>query len=311
MEFIRGLHNIRPEHRGCVATIGNFDGVHLGHRAVVDQLQAHARALGQPSLVTIFEPQPREYFAGPGAPGRLTRLREKCTLLAALGIERILCVRFDAALAALSAEAFVDVLLVRGLGVRLLVVGDDFRFGRNRSGDVAVLRAMGERQGFQVVRAASHCVHGRRVSSTWVREALAAGDFDTARGLLGRPYCLGGRVIHGDKRGRSIGYPTANVALHRRAVPLSGIFAVRVRGLGPRAIPAVAYVGTRPIVNGSRPLLEVHMFGYSGECYGRRIKAEFVAKIRDDMPFESFAALRRQIDRDADRARVVLGAGGG
>lgn len=308
MEIIRGLHNIRPAHRGCVATIGNFDGLHLGHQAVLGQVLAHARLLGVPALVTLFEPQPREYFEGAAAPARLTRLREKCELLAELGIDRVLCARFDARLAGLAPDRFIERLLVDGLGVRVLVVGEDFRFGRSRAGDAALLRGMGARHGFEVVGAVTHLCDGERVSSTRVRAALAGGDLELVRRLLGRRYSLSGRVVHGDKRGREIGFPTANVALHRHAVPVSGIFAVRVAGLQRGLLPGVAYVGTRPVVGGARPLLEVHLFDYDADCYGRHIRVELLAKIRDDLPFASFAALRGQIERDAQRARELLAA---
>lgn len=308
MELIRGLHNLRSRHRGCVATIGTFDGLHLGHQAIIDLVLAQATMRAMPALVTLFEPQPREYFQRASAPARLTRLREKCELLRAQRIDRILCVRFDDALAALDAEAFVRTLLIDGLGVALLVVGDDFRFGRNRAGNTALLRRMGSEHGFEVMRAPTFCMDGERVSSTRVREALGRGDFAVVRRLLGRRFGLSGRVIHGDRRGRTIGYPTANVDLHRRAVPLAGIFAVHVLGLAPAPVPGVAYVGTRPIVNGTRPLLEVHLFDYAADCYGRHIRVEFLAKIRDEMHFDSFEAMRAQIDVDATRARAVLAA---
>lgn len=306
MELIRGLHNLRPAHRGCVATIGNFDGLHLGHRAVVDQVLALARARDCPAVVTIFEPQPREFFQPQEAPARLTRLREKCEILAGWGVDRVLCTRFDTALAAHEPLEFVERLLVQGLGVRALVVGDDFRFGRRRAGTVGLLREIGPPRGFDVLHAETFAVGGARVSSTRVREALARGDFAEVRRLLGREFSLSGRVGHGEKRGRTIGYPTANLDLHRRAVPLAGIFAVRVHGLGPRPVDGVAYVGTRPIVNGVKPLLEVHLFDWVGDCYGRHLRVDVLAKVRDEMTFTSFDEMRVQIDRDSERARGLL-----
>lgn len=251
MELIRGLHNLRPEHRGCVATIGNFDGVHLGHKAVLSQLAAKARALSLPALVMIFEPQPQEFFAPERVPARLTRLREKLHALDMDEVDRVLCVRFDAAFAAVAAEDFVCGILAEGLGVRYVVVGDDFRFGHRRRGDFEFLQAEGARLGFEVARRDTFSLNGVRVSSSRVREALERGDLGGARDLLGYVFNMTGRVAHGDKRGRTIGYPTANIYLHRRSVPLQGVFAVRVAGIDDDPLPAVANVGVRPTVGGT------------------------------------------------------------
>ncbi|MEJ2346388.1 MAG: bifunctional riboflavin kinase/FAD synthetase, partial [Gammaproteobacteria bacterium] len=220
MELIRGLHNLRARHRGCVATIGNFDGIHLGHQAVLGQLAQQAGELGVPSLVVTFEPQPQEFFAPESAPPRLTRLREKLIALRRYAVDRVLCVRFNREFAAMSAETFIQRVLVDQLDVRYLVVGDDFRFGRERAGNFAMLQEAGARHGFPVVNMHTFMVDGERVSSTRIRTALAAGDLDTAAKLLGRDYRMWGRVAHGDKRGRGIGFPTANIHLHRRATPV-------------------------------------------------------------------------------------------
>ena len=238
MRVIRGLHNLRPGHRGCVATIGNFDGVHLGHRAVFQRLLAKGRDLGLPATVITFEPQAMEYFAPEAAPARLTRLREKLAALQACGIERVVLLEFGHKLAQLEARAFVEELLVDGLAARHLLVGDDFRFGRGRKGDFALLRTLGAEHGF-VVEDLHTITHGaERVSSTRIRETLARGELDLARHLLGRPYRICGRVAHGNQRGRTIGFPTININLHRRVSPLHGVYAVMVDGLLDRPWPA-------------------------------------------------------------------------
>ena len=306
MRLIRGLHNLRDRDRGCVATIGNFDGVHLGHRSVFQRLLERGRALGLPATVITFEPQPMEFFNPDGAPARLTRLREKVAAIADDGIERIMLLEFGPRLAGMGPRVFIDRLLVQGLGVRFLLVGDDFRFGHNREGDFALLRAAGRDAGFEVEDL--HTItHGEeRISSTRVREALARGDLEQARHLLGRPYRICGRVAHGDKRGRSIGFPTANIHLHRRVSPVTGVYAVEVRGIGDGAVPGVANVGRRPTVGGTEARLEVHLFDFDGDLYGRHLEVEFRLKLRDEQRFESFEALKVQIGRDARAAREYL-----
>ena len=311
MRLIRGLHNLRPEDRGCVATIGNFDGVHLGHRAVFQRLLAQGRKLGLPATVITFEPQPMEYFAPDRAPARLTRLREKLKALRDDGIERVMLLEFGPRLAAMGARDFVQRLLLDGLGVRYLLVGDDFRFGHGRTGDYEMLRAMGAEaaggEGFQVENLQT-IAHGEgRISSTRVREALLRGDLEAARHLLGRPYRMQGRVGHGDKRGRTIGFPTANIDLHRRVSPLHGVFAVQVYGLAAAPLPGVANIGTRPTVDGGIYRLEVHLFDFDRDIYGRHVAVEFRLKLREERRFESFEELRRQIALDATAARDYLG----
>lgn len=289
-----------------MATIGNFDGVHLGHQAVLKQLGQIARDRAMPPTVITFEPQPQEYFQPQSAPARLTRWREKFELLRAYGIVQLVCLRFDAQLASLSAKAFVEQVLVQGLNIRCLVVGDDFRFGRGRQGDYALLRVLAADYKYQVVRAETYSLDGERVSSTWVREALAAGDMERARQLLGRYYSISGRVVHGDKRGRLLGFATVNIDLHRRQSPLAGIFVARVFGLASQGLPAVAYVGSRPVIGGNQTLLEAHIFDFQQDCYGAHVRVEFIKKLRDDQQFDSFEALKRQIALDAECARAIL-----
>ena len=303
MELIRGLHNLRPEHRGCAVTIGNFDGVHLGHQAVLRRLKEGARALRVPAVVMLFEPQPLEHFRPEAAPARLMRLREKLTALREQGVDRVLCVRFDARFAGLSAEAFMERVLRDRLGARLVLVGEDFRFGAGRRGDIELLRAAGPALGFAVETAPTFALDGERVSSTRVRAALAAGELETAARLLGRPYRICGRVAHGDKLGRTLGVPTANIRLLRRRAPLHGIFVVELEGMEPRALPGVASVGTRPTVDGTTLLLEVHLLDFDRDIYGAQVAVEFRRRLRDERRFESLEALRAQMRRDIEQAR--------
>ena len=306
MLLIRGLHNLRAVHRGCVATIGNFDGVHLGHQAVLNALTARARAAGVPSLVITFEPQPMEFFQPAQAPARLTRLREKLEAIACCGIDRVLLIRFNADFAGIEASAFVREVLVDKLGIQHLYVGDDFRFGQDRAGDFALLRAMGRGHGFGVESLDTVADEGERISSTRVRQALQDGDLAHAERCLGRRYRICGRVAHGHKRGRTIGFPTMNVALLRRSTPLRGVFAVSALGVTDVPLPGVANIGNRPTLKGdNRFLLEVHLLDFAGELYGRHVEVDFIERIRDEHKFESFDALRAQIGRDVQRARAI------
>lgn len=302
MELIRGLHNLRERHRGCVATIGNFDGVHLGHQTVLGQLSEKAAELGVPSMVITFEPYPLEYFAPAEAPPRLTRLREKIKALTRYAVDRVLCLQFDRKLAAMPAKDFIEKLLIEGLDVKYLVVGDDFRFGNKRQGDFAMLQQAGKQHGFQVVNLHTFMVDQIRVSSTRIREALSDGDLGVAEKLLGRPYRMCGRVAHGDKRGRTIGFPTANIHLHRNNTPVSGVYAVEMFGIEGEPLQGVANIGTRPTVDGTRSLLEVHLFDFDRDIYGAYVNIEFVHKLRDEKKFDSFDVLKEQILRDADEA---------
>lgn len=306
MEFVRGLYNLQRDRRGCVATIGNFDGVHRGHQAVLTQVREQAGRMQLPAALITFEPLPREFFIPHEAPPRLTRLREKLIALRRYGIGRVVCLRFDRHLAGLAPDVFIREILVDGMGVKYLVVGDDFRFGEHRAGTFATLQEAGARYGFEVASMHTYRIGGDRVSSTRVREALAHGDLLTASLLLGRPYAMSGRVAHGDKRGRTIGFPTANVYLHRTSSPLAGVFAVEVAGLADTPVRGVANIGTRPTVDGTRSLLEVHLFDFSADIYGRHVEVSFLKKLREEQRFATFEALREQILRDTDRARTFF-----
>ncbi len=310
MELIRGVHNLRPRHRGCVATIGNYDGVHLGHQAVLDSIIEVGKQLGLPSAVMAFEPTPQEFFAAERAPARLTRFREKYNALAGTGVERFLCLRFDRAFSELSPEAFVERILVQGLGVRHLVAGDDFRYGYKRSGDFASLKAAGLKHGFSVQDTPSFLFEGERVSSSRIRHALERGELDLATRLLGRPYSMCGRVVPGDRLGRTLGFPTANILPSRRVLPMTGVFAVTVSGVNDKPWPAVANLGTRPTVNGKRALLEAHLLDFEGDIYGRHLEVEFVAKLRDEHRFENVQLMTEQMHRDLKAAREILSGRG-
>jgi riboflavin kinase/FMN adenylyltransferase len=303
MELVRGLHNLRPEHRGCAATIGSFDGLHLGHQAVLRQLAEQGRVRGLPVTLVTFEPQPREYFMPQSAPPRLTRFREKLEVLRHCQVDRVVCLRFNSDLAGLTADEFIQRILLDGLAVKYLVVGDDFRFGKQRAGNFSLLEQAGNTHGFPVAKMHTFNVGDQRVSSTRIRSALQVGDLAGAEALLGRPFWMSGRVAHGDKRGRTIGFPTANIFLHRSAVPVDGVFAVEMRGLDDTPIPGVANVGTRPTVGGTRALLEVHLFDFDRDIYGRHVQVSFLKKLRPEYKFESFQHLKEQIQRDAAQAR--------
>lgn len=303
MELIRGQHNMGARHYGCAATIGNFDGVHLGHQAILRQLAVAAKALALPATVIIFEPQPQEFFAPHKSPARLTRLREKLLALQEQDVQRVLVLKFDRRLAGMSAQAFIEALLVKKLGIRYLVMGDDFRFGRDRQGDFSLLGRYGIQYGFEVAATTSFELDGQRVSSTRVREALGRGDLAQATRLLGRSYAICGRVAHGDKRGRTLGFPTANIYLHRCVTPLSGVYAITLEGVAPRPAPGVANIGRRPTVNGVRDQLEVHLFDFDGDIYGCHVRVNFLYHLRTERRFESLDALKSQIGRDAVEAR--------
>jgi riboflavin kinase/FMN adenylyltransferase len=305
VEFIRGLHNLSPKHSGCVLTIGKFDGVHLGHQAVLQQLKQKALALSLPSAVMVFEPQPEEVFNPENAPARLSTLRDKIELLDEQGIDRLICMRFNQKFASMSPEAFIHDLLIDRLGVRFLVVGDDFRFGCKRAGDFTMLQEAGERENFDVVSTASFRVADCRISSTAIREALNNSDFERAENMQGKPFTISGKVIHGEKKGRTIGFPTANVLLKRHQSPLHGVYAVTTDVAG-KQYQGVANIGHRPTLNGTRMQLEVHLFDFSGDLYGTLIHVVPVAKIRDEQRFSSFAELTQQIDMDAKQAKQLL-----
>ncbi len=306
MELIRGIHNLKLQHRGCVATIGNFDGVHLGHQAVLGQLAEKGDELGLPKVVITFEPQPREYFSIENIPPRLTRLREKYKALRRYAVDRILCLRFNRKLANLSAEQFVQQILLDGLAVKYLVVGDDFQFGKGRQGDFSFLQQAGKQYGFEVVNMHTFTRDSYRVSSTRIREALGSGELEIAAQMLGRPYRMSGRVAHGNKLGRTIGFPTANIFLHRKATPVQGVYAVELFGIEGEPIYGVANVGTRPTIGGTQSILEVHLFNFERDIYGRYVDIDFIHRIREEKKFTSFDALKEQIMHDADTAKQIF-----
>lgn len=307
MEFIRNISQLRLRHRGCVATIGNFDGVHLGHQTILRQLAAKAKQLQLPMVVMIFEPQPEEFFAGDQAPARLTRLREKLLAMRRYEVDRVLCLHFNAKFAALSAQSFIQEVLVKGLEVRHLVVGDDFHFGQGRKGNFATLQQAGKQYAFIVENQHTYILGGERVSSTRIRKALEIGDLSGAGELLGRPYTLCGRIRHGQQLGRTIGFPTANIFLHRKVSPLKGVFAVTLHGVSKnKPLAGVANLGTRPTLDGSFVLLEVHLFDFNKTIYGHYVEVEFVRKLRDEIRFTSIEELKKQIDIDVQQARAVF-----
>jgi riboflavin kinase/FMN adenylyltransferase len=295
------LHRTFPAQAAAsrVLAIGNFDGLHLGHRALLERLTNTARQHGLPPAVMTFEPHPRELFSPEQAPARLTSLREKLALLESCGIEEVFLLHFSRKLAGLTAEEFIARVLVQGLGARHLIIGDDFRFGKGRAGDFAMLQAAGLQHGFGVEAMHTIEIDGERVSSSAVRDILGAGDLEHAARLLGRPYSIAGRVVHGDKIGRKLGFPTANIQLKRKRVALTGVFAVTVSGLDKRHLPGAASLGVRPTLGaGLRPVLEVHLFDFDREIYGQHLTVHFLHKLRDEARYDSLEALTAQIARD-------------
>ena len=287
----------------CALTIGNFDGVHRGHRALVDRVIDRAREAKLSSCVLTFEPHPREFFAGEAAPARITRLRDKLDLLAQAGVERVHVARFDARFAALQPERFVEEVLVNGLGVRALIIGRDFRYGAKRAGNFTSLQAAADRHGFTLEAMDDVEFEGKRVSSSAIRAALEAGDLRGAERLLGHPYTISGRVAHGAKLGRGLGFPTANIVL-RRPPPISGIFVVEADGLAKGKKAGVASVGRRPTINPVPvPLLEVHLFDIDEDLYGQHLRIRFLKKLRDEEKYDGLPALQAAIARDARQAR--------
>ena len=304
MELIRGIHNLRPRHRGCVITIGNFDGVHRGHRAVLDGLKKRGTEFAVPTCVMTFEPLPLEYFAGSKAPARLMGFREKYSTLASLGVDFHCVLSFNNKLASSSAESFIDDVLVKGLGVKHIVVGDDFRFGHQRRGDFEMLKSHGAQYGFSVEPTGTYRQDAQRISSTRIREALSLGDLDLAANLLDQPFAIEGRVIHGDKRGRTIGYPTANVQLRRQHTPIKGVFAIEAITADGERHTGMANLGTRPTVDDSnRVSLEVNLFDFSGDIYGERLRVIFRHYIREELKFSSLEAMTAAIDNDEIESR--------
>lgn len=305
MQFFRALHNIQTFEQGCVLTIGNFDGVHLGHQRVLNKLKVTAQNLGLPAVVMVFEPQPKEWFDAQTAPARLSTLAEKTQLLEAQGIDALACMAFNNRFRGLSAEQFVKQVLVDGLNVKAIIIGDDFRFGCDRSGDFAYLQKSGEQFGFEVQDTRTVEKEGERVSSTLIRQALDDADLAQAQTLLGREYSISGRVAHGQKLARTFGVPTANVLLKRNHIPLVGVFAVEVFTQAGN-FNGVANIGMRPTIGGTKPILEPHLFGFAGDLYGQRIEVVFKQKIRDEKRFNGLDELKAAILNDIQLAKAYF-----
>lgn len=299
MQVVDDLSKI---HIPLAATIGNFDGVHLGHQALIQRLVAAAKQRDLPSGLITFEPTPQEFFQGSNAPARLTRLEEKNAMFDCTDLDYVVVLPFDGTLADLSAERFVTDILLQQMQVEFLLIGDDFKFGKNRLGNFALLQSMAKQYDFSVDNMPSELLHGERISSSRIRAALQEGDLATAERLLGRPYSMLGTVVQGDQRGRSIGFPTANILLQRYRSPLLGVFAVRVYGIDKQPVNGVANVGSRPTVDGTRSLLEVHLFEFDHDIYGQALQIEFCHKIRDEQRFDSFELLKQQIQQDCQSA---------
>jgi riboflavin kinase/FMN adenylyltransferase len=306
MKLIRGLTNLTDSLAASAVTIGNFDGVHRGHQQVINQLQRVARAASLPTVVIIFEPQPIEYFAPDKAPKRLARFREKIAYLKAQQIDYLLCLRFNQELAGQSAEDFVRKILIEGLNTKHLVIGDDFHFGKNRQGNFEFLQQHSERFGFTVDETETLLIDGERVSSTRVRQCIQQDDFDKAAELLGRPYSLSGRIAHGKKLGRQLGYPTINIKMGDKTLIVKGIFAVIVKGIDNRVLQGVASIGTRPTVNGVDTILEVYILDFDQDVYGYSVVIEFLHKIRDEEKFDSLTELAAWIAQDTKKAKAFF-----
>lgn len=303
-KLIRSLHNIQAHHQNGVITIGNFDGVHLGHQRLIKKVVEEARKLDVPSIVIAFEPHPAEYFAGNKvAIPRLSRFREKFLSLKACGVDYVLILPFNQYLANLSASDFVIQILYKKLHPSEIIIGDDFQFGHKRSGNFELLYKMGQALGFKVQAMDTHLINDERVSSTRVRKALGEGDHELAGRLLGHPYRMQGRVRGGDQLGRQLGFPTANIFLHRKLTPVHGIYVVYMRGLADHPLPGVANVGTRPTVNGTRTLLEVHLLDFDENIYGRYVEVEFCEKLREEERYPDLDQLKQQIHKDVLAAR--------
>jgi len=306
MEVIRGLINIKDRHKGSVVTVGNFDGVHTGHKKILDQMKVKARELGAPTMLICFEPLPREFFDFYNAPARLTRFREKVELLDQLGIDVVMCLKFDKVMKEIAADRFIEIL-AQDLGVKAVYIGDDFRFGQNRSGDFSMLAAAGRDFGFEVNAFETVTHEEVRVSSTRIRECLQAGDFPLAQSLLGHPYFIAGKVVYGRQVGRTLDVPTINVQLHRYVAPITGVFACETE-IDGATYKGVANVGVRPTFEEElpKPVLEVHLFDFNRDVYGANVKVVFRHKLRDEQKFDGLDALRAAIHRDIEAARAYF-----
>lgn len=303
MKLLRGLQQITELNAGSVATIGNFDGVHRGHQALLESLREHASRMQLPMLVILFEPQPGEYFNKQTAPARLYRLREKLNALRQLGVDYVYCLKFGAQLATMLPEDFAEQFIFSRLNIKHLLLGGDFRFGRERSGDLILLKEIGHKWGAVVDTCPNFCVNDERVSSTQIRHALQLGELNRAQALLGRAYSLCGRVMHGQGIGRKWGVPTANLSVHRGTLPLSGVFCVSVKRQGKPLLAGVANMGRRPTIDGSKNVLEVHIFDFNESLYGEILEVFFLHKLREEIKFSSVDALIAQIHADVAAAR--------
>ena len=306
MQLIRGFDTQAYDTQGVVATIGNFDGVHLGHQAILKKLLNKSKVLMLPSMLITFEPSAREYFHKNKAPARLTNFREKYSLIKNIGVDYFVCIPFNQALANMSAESFVEKVLVDDLHIKHLTVGDNFRFGKDRKGNFALLQHLAQRLNFEAENTDSYLINGERVSSSTIRACLVQGKLDAAEQLLGRAYSMSGRVIHGDKKGRTIDFPTANIPIKRIKSPVNGVYAVKIIIENGVEHFGVANIGNRPTVDGTRTQLEVHIFDFSQDIYSKHLTVLFCKKIRNEKKFDSFDALKKQIQQDAENAKVYF-----
>ena len=306
MRLLRGIHHFSVFDKGVVATIGNFDGVHLGHQNLIKTLRAKANALNLPLVLILFEPQPREYFQKEQAPARLSGLREKLDVLRRCQVDYVYCIKFDEVFAQTTATEFARNYLFSTLNIKHLLVGEDFRFGKNREGDVKLLLRLSAEYACNVHVYSDFCINEDRISSTKIRMALGAGDLETAAKYLGRTYSICGRVVHGAQRGRQWGIPTANIGLRRLSVPLQGVYAVKVRLASQQAVYGVANIGRRPTVDGTKCVLEVHLFDFEQSIYGELVQVFFLHKLRDEVKFTSVDALIEQIRDDIDVAKTFV-----
>jgi len=305
MEIIRGLHNLRAMHRGNVVTIGNFDGVHLGHQAIIKHLKTLALKYDVPATLITFHPNPLDFFAGDNAPPKLSGFRDKMQLLQHYGVDRVICIPFNQTFADLNAETFITDILLKRLHTKHLVIGDDFQFGKNRQGDFHLLQQYGEKHHFTVENTDTFLVNQQRASSTLVRQTLTENDLTKTHTLLGRPYHVSGKVSHGDKRGRTIGFPTANIRLKQQIAPTNGVYAVKITGLAEPQ-QGVANIGVRPTVDGHSYLLEIHLFDFNQDIYGQRINIYFEHFIRPEKKFSDLDTLVAQITQDTETAKSLL-----
>ena len=305
MKLLHGEEPIIECRTGCVVTIGNFDGVHRGHQALLALLRQKALQMQLPMVVLLFEPQPGEYFHRENAPTRLYRLREKLTALHQCGVDYVYCLKFNKQLANMPPEEFAQRFIFSSINAKYVLLGNDFRFGRDRRGDLSTLRELASERGVVVETCSDFCIDDARVSSTQIRQALHLGQLEQASTLLGRTYSLSGRVMHGQGLGRQLGFPTANISVHRRALPLSGVFCVTVKRQ-TAMLTGVANIGTRPTVNGRQQVLEIHLFDFNESLYGERLEVFFLRKLRDEVKFSSVDALTAQIQADIMAARECI-----